>query len=131
MSNKKPIDNLELLSIVSKPYDKPVRLSSKYLKRLLKSGYKIELFTEYFYDSEEGLEHLTWIDENYECVWGMTQKDVEYMTIATVRRFSHFTRRSRRKVFCRCFIKHHKNGDISFYLYMRDVDYCDYIIYLS
>ena len=131
MSNKTPINNLKLLYEVTKPYDKPIRLSSKYLKRLLKFGYKIELFTECFYDSEEGLEHLTWIDENHEGAWDMTQKDVDYMTIATVRRFSHFTRRLRQKVFHRCFIKHHKNGGISFYLYMRDIDYCDYIIYLS
>lgn len=133
MSNKSPINNLKLLQEVASPYDKAIKFSRKTLKKLLKSGYKIDLFVEYFYDGEEGLEHLTWIDENYEGVWGMTQKDVDNMVIATVRRFSHFTRRSRQKVFYRCFVKEHKNGTgtISFYLYMRDIDYCDYVIYLS
>jgi hypothetical protein len=128
MSKKKPIDSFWM-----KHYSKKegVVFSSKRLKSLLRSGYCVETVSELWFDSEEGLGYNNWVDEYAEGVWDMSQKEVNDMAYYVVRKFSHLSRRCAQKAIPRAYKKEESADTISFYLYMRDRGYCDYMIFLT
>lgn len=132
MSNKKPIDSLERFY---HEFDSEIELpnicsfNSKRLKKLLKDGYYVDILSELWYDSEEGLSYNVWIDEYSDGVWWLSQEDVNRETKDAVRRFSHLTRRTSQKVIPRAYETTHGESKM-IYLYMRDRIRRDYMITL-
>jgi hypothetical protein len=133
---KKPIDSLERFykEMDAMPSSKKLYITtfnSKRLKRLLKDRYYVESVFELWFDSEAGLDHNNWVDENSEGTWGMTQKDVDNMAKYIVRNFSHLTRRRTQKAIPRSYRADGVDNAICLYLYMRDRIGCDYMIFFK
>lgn len=108
-----------------------VRFNSKAMKRILKQGYYIKGVDELWFDGDEGIEHMIWIDENVKGNWGMTQKDVDDTAKYAVRKFSHLTRRAKWKAIPRSFKHKHLDDSIMVYLFMRDKEGCDYAVFFE
>lgn len=126
---KQPINSLKLFNheFMAGDNNIKIKVTSKWLKRVLKNGYYVDEITEFWHDDpDEGLGLLTWIDQYGKGIWDMSQKEVDDMAKTIIRDFSHLTRRSRQKALPRAFSNLLEDKTLLVYLYIRDRWRCDY-----